>query len=377
MRRSTTLRCMAMAAFAVATALIVAAPPGFAVTIELDDVAPDRIERQRAFADGALPLPGTPRLGHLDQRLANLGVKMGVRIFLRIFKAESELEVWVHTGKHYKAFATYPICHWAGTLGPKLREGDKQNPEGFYSVGRRQLRRQGRWPHSLNIGFPNQFDRAHKRTGSYILLHGGCSSIGCFAMTNAVMAEIFTLVRAAIRRGQPRVPIHVFPFRMTAANLRKQEGQPWFAFWANLKQAYDAFEATKVPPRIGLCDKRYVIEPMGPGDIGALGRNSPLRRVSRRGGLKRACAAARQLADPSRQYGPTSARQGLATQNVVSATPVKPRPDPAGRVSPAVSTPDLGPEPDGRSPAPGGLRGALEASAGADAQRVVANRASK
>src|SRR5262249_17473826 len=158
-----------------------------AITIEIDDVASDRIERQRAFADGALPLPGTPDLGHLGDRLAARGLNAGAPVFIRIFKAESELEVWLLRGSQYELFATYPSCQWSGTVGPKLREGDKQNPEGFYSVGPRQLHRVGRWPRSLNIGFPNSFDRAYGRTGSYILVHGGCSSIGCFAMTNAVM----------------------------------------------------------------------------------------------------------------------------------------------------------------------------------------------
>ncbi|MGE3711643.1 MAG: hypothetical protein AB7G35_18480, partial [Hyphomicrobiaceae bacterium] len=161
-----------------------------AVTIELDDVAPDRVERQRAFAEGALPLPDTPNLGQFEARLGAAGVKLGDPVFIRIFKAESELEVWMRKGDAFVHFSTYPICHWAGTLGPKLKEGDKQNPEGFYAVGPYQLHHIGRWPRSLNIGFPNTYDRALGRTGSYLLVHGGCSSVGCYAMTNAVMEEI-------------------------------------------------------------------------------------------------------------------------------------------------------------------------------------------
>ena len=176
--------------------------PAYAVTIEIDDVASDRVERQRAFAEGQLPLAGTPDLGQFGDRLVEKGLAPGAAMFIRVFKAESELEVWMQKDGKFVLFATYPICHWAGTIGPKLREGDKQNPEGFYSVGPRQLHRIGRWPRSLNIGFPNTYDRAYGRTGSYILVHGGCSSVGCFAMTNAVMAEIFALTEQSLRGGK-------------------------------------------------------------------------------------------------------------------------------------------------------------------------------
>lgn len=260
--------CARGIAAAVVTGAMLAAGAARAITIEIDDVAPDRIERQRAFAEGALPLAGTPDLGQLDERLAAKGLKAGAAMFLRIFKSESELEVWMQKGTQYVLFATYPICHWAGTLGPKLREGDRQNPEGFYSIGARQLHRIGRWPRSLNIGFPNSFDRSHGRTGSYILVHGGCSSVGCFAMTNAVMSEIFALTEQSLRAGQARVDLHVFPFRMTDANLAAQAQSPWIDFWRNLKEGYDAFEQTRVPPRVGICDRRYVLEQQRPGEVG-------------------------------------------------------------------------------------------------------------
>lgn len=264
-------RCAAALALAVLACLALGSLPVQAVTIEIDDVASDRVERQRAFAEGSLPLPGTPDLGQLQGRLAEKGLKLGAPVFVRVFKSESELEVWMQKDGRYVLFATYPICHWAGTIGPKLREGDKQNPEGFYSVGARQLHRAGRWPRSLNLGFPNTFDRAHGRTGSWILVHGGCSSVGCFAMTNAVMAEIFTLAESALWAGQQRVHVHVFPFRMTEANLAMHARSPWYEFWRNLKEGYDAFHFTHVPPRIGICDRRYVVEAAGPEEVAATG----------------------------------------------------------------------------------------------------------
>lgn len=230
-----------------------------AVTIELKDVAPDRIERQRAAEEGALPLPGTPDLSSFKERLAEKGVKPGAPIFIRVFKAESELEIWARTGASYVLLSTYPVCHWSGTIGPKVKEGDKQTPEGFYSVQRRQLHRSGRWPQALNLGFPNLFDRAQSRTGSYLLVHGGCSSIGCFAMTNTVIDEIFELTFAALKDGQGEVPVHVFPFRMTDANLEAHKSSEWHEFWKSLKEGYDSFERTRRPPKVVVCEKRYMV----------------------------------------------------------------------------------------------------------------------
>jgi murein L,D-transpeptidase YafK len=256
------------------SALLVAPPgPAAALTIEIKDVAPDRVERQRRAAEGRLPLPGTPNLATFEERLANKGLKAGDPVFIRIFKAESELELWMEKDGRFVLLDTYPICHWSGTIGPKLREGDKQNPEGFYTVEMRQLRHRGRWPRSLNLGFPNAYDKVLARTGSYILVHGGCSSTGCFAMTNAVMDEIYDLTEKALKGSQSIVHVHTFPFRMTEENLARHAGSDWADFWRNLKSGYDAFEATKIPPRISVCDNRYVVETAAleeEGDAGPL-----------------------------------------------------------------------------------------------------------
>jgi len=201
------------------------------------------------------------RAGARDQRLADKGLTAGSPILIRIFKAEFELELWMRKGDRFELFATYPICYWSGTLGPKLHEGDKQAPEGFYAVGLNQIHRRGRWPRSLNIGYPNALDRAHARTGSLILVHGGCTSTGCFAMTNPVMAEIYALAEQALQQGQDRIPIHVFPFRMTEANFaaRSLSHAEWRPFWQNLKVGYDLFERTRVPPKVGICNKQYAV----------------------------------------------------------------------------------------------------------------------
>jgi murein L,D-transpeptidase YafK len=244
-----------------------------AVTIELKDVAADRIERQRRAIEGHLPLAGTPDLSRFGERLAEAGLKAGDPVLIRIFKAESELEVWMRKDDKFVLFATYPVCHWSGTLGPKVREGDKQAPEGFYTITRRQLHLAGRWPRALNLGFPNVFDKSLARTGNYILIHGGCSSVGCFAMTNTVIEEVFRLTTGALAAGETYVPVHVFPFRMTSANLARHEGSEWRAFWANLKEGYDAFERTRLPPRVSVCDGKYQFQDLAPGEVGG---QSPL-----------------------------------------------------------------------------------------------------
>lgn len=252
-----------------ALAVTIHAGAAQALSIELKDAAPDRIERQRAAAVGRLPLPGTPDVSKTDERLAAKGFAKGSALMIRIFKAESELEIWLEKDGRFEHFATYPICHWSGSLGPKQSEGDKQTPEGFYTITSRQLHHIGRWPRSLNLGFPNAYDKAMKRSGSYILVHGGCSSVGCFAMTNPVISEIYGLSSAALRGGQRHIPTHVFPFRMTDANFAKYKSSEWSSFWANLKEGYDSFEKTRRPPRVSVCNDRYHIEDASPSEAGA------------------------------------------------------------------------------------------------------------
>jgi murein L,D-transpeptidase YafK len=203
-----------------------------------------------------------------QQRPEQKAVTAGSPLMIRVFKAESEFEVWLQTYDRFELFATYPICFWSGTLGPKLREGDRQAPEGLYSVGIEQLHRDGVRPRSFDIGYPNSLDAAEGRTGSNIWIHGGCGSIGCFAMTNPVMDEIFALGEQALAAGQDRFQVHIFPFRMTDENMRMHADSPWYPFWTNLKEAYDLFERTRVPPKVGMCGKHYVVEQ---GALGAIG----------------------------------------------------------------------------------------------------------
>ena len=176
-----------------------------------------------------------------------MGLSFGDPIFIRIFKHEHQLEVWMRNQRRYALFRQYPICTWSGALGPKLRQGDGQSPEGFYSVGRGQLNPQSSYHLSFNLGYPNAYDRAHGRTGNYLMVHGHCVSIGCYAMGDANIEQIYTLLDAALRGGQRRVDVHVFPFRFDKPPRTDWRAQRWGDFWGNLKQGHDAFERTKRP----------------------------------------------------------------------------------------------------------------------------------
>jgi len=252
---SAALTAVLAVGLAVLFAFIYAASQGDRVRIGLE-----RLARQTAWSFG-WTLPGTPDLADLEGRLSAKGLKLGAPVLVRVFKREFALEVWLRDEGRYRHFATYPICRWSGRLGPKLREGDRQSPEGFYLVGKRSLNPQSRWHRSFNLGFPNVYDRAHGRTGSFLMVHGGCSSIGCYAITNAAVDEVWRLVTAALNGGQMRFQVQAFPFRMTEANLARYEGDPRLPFWRQLKQGHDLFEAAKLPPRVRVCRGKYAFEP--------------------------------------------------------------------------------------------------------------------
>ncbi len=190
--------------------------------------------------------------------LSARGFALGDRAHIRIFKQERALEVWLARGEgRFEKFRSYEICNYSGELGPKLAEGDRQAPEGFYRVGAAQLNPNSRHHLSFNLGFPNAFDRQLGRTGSALMVHGGCSSIGCYAITDAQVDEVYALVEAALGAGQDAVDVHAFPFRMSQEALERRVGHRWSGYWANLKQGYDHFETSGLPPRVAACEGRY------------------------------------------------------------------------------------------------------------------------
>ena len=195
----------------------------------------------------------------LEEGLVALSAKVGDPVFLRIFKDESLLEVWIRSGTEYQHLKDYIICAYSGRLGPKLQEGDRQAPEGFYKVKKHQLNPNSKFHLSFNLGYPNAYDRSHKRTGSFLMVHGNCVSDGCYAMTNDKIEEIYDLVESALQNGQKYVQVHAYPFMMTDENMAFYEGNEWYDFWTNLKEGYDYFEAEKLPPRIKVKNRRYEV----------------------------------------------------------------------------------------------------------------------
>ena len=186
------------------------------------------------------------------------GFRLGDPAFVRIFKQENRLEVWMAHGDRFELFRAYPICKFSGELGPKLAEGDHQAPEGFYQIAKSQMNPKSRHHLAFNLAFPNVYDRNNGRTGTYLMVHGGCSSAGCYAVTDEKVDEIYAIVEAAHNRGQKEVPVHIFPFEMTDAAMAAHGDSEWADFWANLKTGYDLFEQTGVPPVVGACGTTYV-----------------------------------------------------------------------------------------------------------------------
>lgn len=194
----------------------------------------------------------------LRAALAAAGFVLGDRAHVRIFKRERQLQLWLSPGGgSYALFRSYHICAVSGGPGPKLREGDRQAPEGFYRVGLAQLNPRSRHHLAFNLGFPNAFDRQLGRTGSALMVHGGCSSVGCFAIGDAGIDEVYAVVEAALRHGQDAVDVHIFPFALTDEALAAESGNGWYPFWRNLKQGFDMFEQAGVPPRVAAGDGEY------------------------------------------------------------------------------------------------------------------------
>ena len=208
-----------------------------------------------------IPPPSeTPLSKESMMLLGKKGMDASAPIFIRIFKEESELEVWKarDDGRFYH-FKTYPICNWSGELGPKLQMGDRQAPEGFYTVTKSQLNPNSQFHVAFNLGYPNAYDRANKRTGEFLMVHGKCKSAGCYAMTDALIEEIYALARDAMKGGQDNFQVHAFPFHMTDAKLAQYKSNQWYPFWMTLKQGYDHFEMTRVPPNVAVCERKYIV----------------------------------------------------------------------------------------------------------------------
>lgn len=211
----------------------------------------------RAAEKGELPIPAAT--------LALMTAKdttPAAPILMRAYKEESEIEIWKqNSAGRYVFLKSFPICRWSGTLGPKTTQGDRQTPEGFYSVGATQMNPNSHYYLSFDTGYPNVFDKAHGRSGSSVMVHGTCSSAGCFAMTDKGVGEIFALAREALRGGQSAFEFQSYPFRMSAQNMARYRADPNIAFWRQLKEGSDRFEATGEELAVSVADGRYAFAP--------------------------------------------------------------------------------------------------------------------
>jgi murein L,D-transpeptidase YafK len=224
----------------------------------------------QCLSQDARPLPAkaTQELSRdLLARLRQNKMPKASPILMRIFKEEAELEVWkLDTTGHFKMLKLYPICRWSGDLGPKMHEGDRQAPEGFYPITPELMNPNSNYYLSINTGFPNTFDKANDRDGTFLMIHGNCASMGCYAMSDGGIGEVYSLARDALAGGQQAFQVQAYPFRMTPANLARHRTNPHMAFWKMLKIGNDHFETTHLEPRVGVCNRRYVFDAQPPAN---------------------------------------------------------------------------------------------------------------
>ncbi len=214
----------------------------------------------------SLPIPAE-LVGSMNAK----GMDPSSPILVRLYKQESELEVWKQDRSgRYALLKTYPICRWSGKLGPKVQKGDRQAPEGFYQVARQQMNPDSLYYLSFNLGFPNRLESALGWSGDALMIHGACSSRGCYAVTDAAAAEIYAVARESFKGGQQAFQVQALPFRMTAENLALHRDDPNMPFWMTLKEGSDHFEATKREPKVGACGGRYVF------NVANVGTDDPL-----------------------------------------------------------------------------------------------------
>jgi murein L,D-transpeptidase YafK len=197
----------------------------------------------------------------LIQAMVEKDMDLNSPILVRLFKQEAELEIWKQDRSgRFALLKTYPICRWSGDLGPKVKEGDRQAPEGFYNISPAQMNPQSAYYLSFNTGYPNAFDRSLGRSGSQLMVHGDCSSRGCYAMTDEQIAEIYSLGRESFFGGQKSFQFQAYPFHMTPAKMARHRNNPNMPFWKMIKEGNDHFEVTKQEPKVDFCEKKYVFD---------------------------------------------------------------------------------------------------------------------
>ena len=204
------------------------------------------------------------------EQMAKIDTTPSSPMLIRAYKKEAELEIWkMKSDGQYALLKTFPICRWSGQLGPKKTEGDMQVPEGFYAITPGQMNPNSHYYLAFNVGYPNAYDRAYGRTGGSVMVHGVCSSAGCFSMTDKQVNDIYAIARDALRGGQREIQLQSYPFHMTPENMAKYRLDPNIAFWKELKNGADHFEVTKTEPSVVICGKHYVFGATASGEVSA------------------------------------------------------------------------------------------------------------
>lgn len=226
-----------------------------------------------------LPLNSHPATSQLIAKEAKHSA--GTLVYIQIFKEEGILELYTLMGEQYRLLKSYPICKFSGGLGPKRLPGDLKSPEGFYAIDLQKLNPNSRFHRSMDIGFPNAYDQAHGYHGNYLMIHGACSSVGCYAMTDDGISEIYHYVENALRQGQKQVQVSVYPFRMTDDNMQRHKYSNNLEFWKQLKPVYDYFTTTHQPAPVFVNNGRYIIAstPVSKTSLAKLTSNQPFTEM--------------------------------------------------------------------------------------------------
>ncbi len=191
-----------------------------------------------------------------------------LQVYIRAFKMEKELELW---GKNegeskFKLIKTYEICRTSGTVGPKRKQGDLQIPEGFYHIDR--FNPSSNFYLSLGINYPNKSDRVlgdKTNPGGDIFIHGACVTIGCIPLTDDIIKELYVFCVEAKNNGQNKIPMAIFPTKLTDANLhwlksKYHNNQEKLNLWTDIKKGFDHFEYSKTLPSYSVqANGRYLV----------------------------------------------------------------------------------------------------------------------
>ncbi|UKT62576.1 L,D-transpeptidase family protein [Pedobacter mucosus] len=207
----------------------------------------------------------TEKWGSLKKSIKAAGYKNDFSMVINAYKTEGKLEIWLKnkSKRSYSLFKIYDFCAHSGTLGPKIIEGDGQTPEGFYYIN--VFNPLSSFHLSLGLNYPNSVDSARtgkdKKPGGDIYIHGNCVTVGCIPLTDEMIKEVYILAVESRNSGQDKIPVNIFPFKMTNGNMKKHLVQfpSQKGFWQTLQQGYRSFEKNGNMAKILEVNGNYLI----------------------------------------------------------------------------------------------------------------------